>query len=111
MRGYVIPANINATAAKATMDGPVVQANIFSKNMTGGAAALTVTQVAAADTPAQNLVNNLGEKMATTLGQGAYDQRVTGGKRKKYKTIRRKKRTHRKKHNKRITRRRNYTKW
>jgi len=107
MRQYSQIADINRLAAEATLASPNKQATMFRG---GSGLGITASNMGGNNSQTQPLANELAQKLAQQAGQSAYDHRVTiGGKRKKYKTIRRKKRTHRKKHNKRITRR-NYKK-
>ena len=106
---YSQPANAQTLAAQQTLATQQKQASMFS----GGG--YTAPDMGGNNTAAQGLANGLTQQIAQQQSQAVNDQRAfAGGRRrlhkKRGKTIRRVKRTHMKKRNKRITKRKHYTK-
>lgn len=108
---YSQVANAQSLAAQQTLATQQKQASMFK-----GGAGFTSPDMGGNNPAAQSLADSLTQRIAQQQSQAINDQRITGGKRKRYKferrnkTIRQKKRTHRKKHNKRISKRKHYTK-
>ena len=110
---YSQVANVQLLAAQQHLATQQKQAEMFSSKgggircgrMRGGGGSdgLTAPNMGGNNPAAQNVVNGIAAKMALSQSQALNDGRMTGGKRKK-------KRTQRKKHNKRITKRKQYKK-
>lgn len=105
---YSQQANAQTLAAQQTLATQQKQASMFRGGADPGPG-FTAPNMGGNNPATQQLANDLTQRMANQQTQSINDQRIMGGKRKKH-SIRRKKRTHKKKHNKRITKRKYYTK-
>ena len=101
---YSQQANAQTLAAQQTLATQQKQASMFR-----GGAGFTAPDMGGNNPATQQLANGLTAQIANQQTQAINDQRIMGGKRKR-KSIRRKKWTHKKKHNKRITKRKYYIK-